>query len=87
VLDGVFNFQSEGQINSTELIRVDRLVAEGLLSHLQTEYPEFKNIENWGSLNELTIKTTLTDEMMHKINKVSHRRSFIGTCSICRTWE
>ena len=54
-----------------------------LLSHLKAEFPkEFEGIDSWRDL----LKSPLPKGCLHSIMLVSNRRTFKGTCEICRGW-
>jgi len=72
--------------HKTALERVDSLVAEGLLSHLKAEFKQFDAIEGWRLLTKQDIERIITKDMLRKLDKVSHRKTFRDSCTICRSW-
>jgi hypothetical protein len=71
----------------TPLERVNRQLAEGLLSHIQAEFHEFNNFTDWRLLKEEDIKSIVTREMLRDLENVSHRRTFRKSCAICKPWD
>ena len=71
----------------TPLERVNGLLAEGLLSHLQSESEQFANIVDWKLLTGVVVRSSVTSEMLRDLEKASHRRTFRANCTICRGWD
>ena len=76
-----------GYKGKTELVRIDKTDAENLLIHLKAEYEQFSVIYDWERLSRKDITDRVTNEMLKKLDIVSHRRWFIGTCRVCEPWH
>lgn len=78
------------QISKNEqkpLRNVDRLDAECLLTHLKATYFQFKDINDWVSLNNRDLVVQKVSDSLGKILKeVSHGLALKGTCKICSSW-
>lgn len=56
----------------------DRLLQSNLLDHLKAEFPELTGLK---SLDELPV------EYINKLRELAAKRSFKGTCDICKSWS
>lgn len=66
-----------------ELEDIDDYLATCLLSHMKAEFPELFNIGLWQEVYRHSNKR----ELYQKLNLVAHRRTFEGTCDICKDWQ
>jgi hypothetical protein len=66
------------------LRRIDSLLAEGLLTHLKYEFPEFNSLSSWKLLKQedILIKNVVTPEMLIILRTVGFRRTFMDICKI-----
>ena len=62
-----------------QLLDIDSFLVRCLLSHVQAELPELKNVERWEHLR----LEDLTDELLHKLSLIAYQKDFKGTCDIC----
>ena len=69
------------------LTRVDRMDAENLLTHLKAEFRQFDEIYDWERQSQLDIVNKISDDMLKKLDIVSHRRWFMGSCRVCEPWS
>ena len=58
----------------------DPYVAECLLSHLREEFKDIRWPVSWSQLEEKDISS----EVLAKVHLVARRRTFLGTCDICK---
>jgi len=69
--------------NPYRLEKTNSYLTQCLLSHLKAEFAkEFKLVTDWRQLNP----TGTTERMIQKLTLVSHRRTFQGTCDVCKCW-
>jgi len=76
-----------GSKHKEPLARVDRTNAENLLTHLRTEFRQFDEIYDWERLSQLAIVNNISNDMLKKLDTVSHRRWFMGSCRVCKPWS
>ncbi len=62
---------------------VDYLLANSLLAHLKAEFEDWSWMNDWKDL----VATSLKGEIVEQMRRVAYRRTFVGTCDICRNWE
>jgi integrase len=70
-------------VGNFDLETVDTLLANSLLAHLKAEFEEWSWMNDWSDL----VATNLRGEIVEQMRRVSYRRTFVGTCDICRDWE
>lgn len=80
------SISNQPRILKTELSKVDKIKADGLLEHLKVEYDLFRNVPDWSSMKTADIKQ-FSQEMFDKLDLVSRRRWFPGACRICDPWQ
>ena len=61
----------------------DAFLAENLLLHLMAEFPEIPWPSCWDELHG----TDVPPELLEVLQLVAARRTFKGTCDICREWD
>jgi len=83
-LDGPYIGADTGYIvDDAYFESVDRLVVSSLLSHLKSEFSEFESIADWKGLFGVNLSST----QLSKLDLISHRGTFQGTCAICEHWQ
>lgn len=70
-----------------ELEPTDPLLLDCLVTHLQSEYKdessEIQKLKSWRGLT----RRDIPDRLMEILGIVSNRGTFVGTCSICESWD
>jgi integrase len=62
--------------------KVDPYLAQNLLVNLAAEFPVFRKIGDWRDLT----KEVITEEMLRLLEMVSHRRRFLESCEVSKSW-
>jgi len=73
-------------INERDLIQIDPMIADSLVSHLKAEFAEFKNVEGWPDL----VSFKLVENGAAALNRLdllkkrlATRKEFKGKCFLC----
>jgi len=62
---------------------IDYILGQSLLDHLKAEFPDCRDMTHWREL----VATKLKSDVVVSMRLVAFRRTFIGTCEICQSWE
>ncbi len=62
---------------------VNAYLAKNLLVNLETEFPEFRKIEDWRKLTKNHINT----DIINILHMVSHRKTFSENCEVSLSWK
>ncbi|MDO8491341.1 MAG: hypothetical protein Q7T04_04935 [Dehalococcoidia bacterium] len=75
-----------GSRTKEELLYVDRLDAECVLSHLKEMWPDFNYINGWQDFNSMESVASISDFILKRLKDVSHGLAIDGKCKICTSW-
>ena len=62
---------------------VNYILASSLLAHLKAEFPDCRDMTDWKEL----VATNLNPDIVVSMRLVAFRRTFVGNCGICQSWE
>lgn len=77
------DYISDVNYNFGEQEDIDDYLGKCLLSHLKAEFPELFNIEIWQEI----YRHNSPKEVYQILQLVAHRRTFIGSCDVCKGWQ
>ncbi len=68
-----------GSGQTTELIKVDNLVAKNVLEHIKEEFPELADTSDWADLTD----DKITSDFVERLKLKAYRGDFKGKCPAC----